>query len=143
MKIVLNPTEEQLEHLKKYFIKTQELLGIEASGIADLAVQVGKRGGLDKISEELDAVAVEYQDWIAAAKMAEEELYKVPLMPVEGNQEAPPNKKAKKIDQGKVVALHEAGWPIKKIADEMQCTDKAVYYILGKYGKKDKENTAT
>lgn len=96
MKITLNLTEEQLEHLKKYFIKTQELLGIEASEIADLAAQVGKRGGLEKIFEELDAVVSEYQEWIAAAKTAEEALYKVPLMPVEGDQEAPPIKKLRR-----------------------------------------------
>ena len=129
-----------MEYLKKYFIKTQELLGIEASGIADLAIQVGKRGGLDKISEELDAVASEYRDWIVVAKMAEKELYKVPLMPAEGDQEAP-GEKAKKIDRGKVLALHKAGRSVKWIADEMGCSDKAIYNILAKI--KEDSNAAT
>ena len=29
-------------------------------------------------------------------------------------------------DHGKIIALHNAGWPVAKIADEMGCTDQTV-----------------
>lgn len=52
---------------------------------------------------------------------------------------AEPEKKSgrKKIDRGKVLALHRAGWSNKKIADEMVCSEASVSIILkeesGKY----------
>lgn len=36
----------------------------------------------------------------------------------------------KKIDRGKVMALHNAGWANKKIADEMACSEWSVSMIL-------------
>nr|DAQ73421.1 MAG TPA: helix-turn-helix domain protein [Caudoviricetes sp.] len=52
---------------------------------------------------------------------------------------AEPEKKSgrKKIDRGKVLALHRAGWSNKKIADEMACSEASISIILkeesGKY----------
>ena len=45
---------------------------------------------------------------------------------------AEPEKKSgrKKIDRGKVLALHRAGWSNKKIADEMACSETSVSMIL-------------
>lgn len=45
---------------------------------------------------------------------------------------AEPEKKSgrKKIDRGKVMALHRAGWTNKKIADEMACSEASVSTIL-------------
>lgn len=45
---------------------------------------------------------------------------------------AEPEKKPgrKKIDRGKVMALHRAGWSNKKIADEMACSEASVSMIL-------------
>lgn len=45
---------------------------------------------------------------------------------------AEPEKKSgrKKIDRGKVLALHRAGWSNKKIADEMACSEASVSTIL-------------
>ncbi|MDO5600228.1 MAG: helix-turn-helix domain-containing protein [Lachnospiraceae bacterium] len=45
---------------------------------------------------------------------------------------AEPEKKSgrKKIDRGKVLALHRAGWSNKKIADEMACSEASVSMIL-------------
>lgn len=45
---------------------------------------------------------------------------------------AEPEKKSgrKKIDRGKVLALHRAGWSNKKIADEMVCSEASVSMIL-------------
>lgn len=39
-------------------------------------------------------------------------------------------KKTKEIDKGKVVALRNAGWVIKDIAGEMQCSTQTIYNIL-------------
>ena len=43
----------------------------------------------------------------------------------------------KKIDRGKVMALHRAGWTRKNIADEMACSEASISIILkeesGKY----------
>ena len=41
-----------------------------------------------------------------------------------------PAKKTKEIDKGKVVALRNAGWVIKDIAGEMQCSTQTIYNIL-------------
>ena len=63
--------------------------------------------------------------------------------PVEEEKQSPPpaepEKKSgrKKIDRGKVMALHRAGWSNKKIADEMACSEALISIILkeesGKY----------
>lgn len=41
---------------------------------------------------------------------------------------APDPKKAapKKLDHGKIIALHKGKWPVAKIADEMGCSEQAV-----------------
>ena len=39
-------------------------------------------------------------------------------------------KKRKPIDKGKVMALHNAGWPERKIADEMGCTYSYIHKII-------------
>lgn len=62
----------------------------------------------------------------------------IPAMevPVEEEKQSPPpaelEKKSgrKKIDRGKVMALHRAGWTNKKIADEMACSEASVSTIL-------------
>lgn len=35
-------------------------------------------------------------------------------------------KKPKKLDHGKIMALHKGKWPVAKIADEMGCSERAV-----------------
>ena len=54
--------------------------------------------------------------------------------------EAPPQGKArggskKKLDRGKILALHEAGWTQKAIAEELRCSEGSVSMIL----KEEKE----
>lgn len=47
----------------------------------------------------------------------------------------PPEKKTRsKLDTGKIVALRKAGWTIKAIAEEMSCSEQAVYNVLKKAG---------
>lgn len=35
-----------------------------------------------------------------------------------------------KIDRGKLIALHNAGWDNAKIAEELKCSERTVYNIL-------------
>ena len=44
----------------------------------------------------------------------------------------PPAGKRKKIDTGKLIALHKAGWPVAKIAEELRVSERAVYLNLQK-----------
>lgn len=43
-----------------------------------------------------------------------------------------PAGKRKKIDTGKLRALHKAGWPVAKIAEELRVSERAVYSHLQK-----------
>ena len=63
-----------------------------------------------------------------------------PDSPPAGKKRGP--KKA--LDVGKLVALHNAGWPAAKIADELRVTERTVYAHLQKMreeGKSHEENT--
>ena len=40
------------------------------------------------------------------------------------------SRRSGRVDKGKVFALHDAGWPAAKIADEVGCSNKNVYAIL-------------
>ena len=55
----------------------------------------------------------------------------IPL-PVPAMEEAEEEKQSgrKKIDRGKVMALHRAGWSSKNIAAEMKCSEASVSMIL-------------
>lgn len=44
-------------------------------------------------------------------------------------------KKEERLDAGKVMALHRAGWDDKKIADEMGATERQIYQCI-RYQKK-------
>lgn len=53
--------------------------------------------------------------------------------PVKAEAPKPPEqpvKKAKKLDKGKIMALHNAGWSNEKIADEMKCSPRTVLNII-------------
>lgn len=47
---------------------------------------------------------------------------------------APKKTKRKAIDKGKIGALYKAGWSVAKIADEMRCSQTAVYNALKELG---------
>lgn len=52
-----------------------------------------------------------------------------------GNDQSPdpaPAGKRKKIDTGKLMALHKAGWTVAKIAEELRVSERAVYLHLQK-----------
>lgn len=55
-----------------------------------------------------------------------------PAEPEEAQSDPPPTgKKPKKtVDVGKLIALHNAGWPVAKIADELKVSVRTVYKYL-------------
>ena len=52
----------------------------------------------------------------------------------------PPAAKRRQVDGGKIKALHEAGWPVAKIADEMRVSQQTVYTYLKKMEEKERVN---
>lgn len=54
-------------------------------------------------------------------------------------------KKRKPIDRGKIKALRTAGWTVKQIADDMQCSEQTVYNALNdkELISHDEETTTT
>lgn len=57
--------------------------------------------------------------------------------PDESESEVPKKAKRKPIDIGKVKALHNAGWSLQKIADEMCCSAQNISKIINR--EKDNE----
>ena len=54
-----------------------------------------------------------------------------PAEPGNAQPDSPPGKKAKKtVDVGKLIALHNAGWSVAKIADELGVSTRTVYNYL-------------
>lgn len=56
--------------------------------------------------------------------------------PKDGTQQSKSKKTRQRIDYGKIMALHNAGWPNQKIADEMGMTYGAVATAISTYKKK-------
>lgn len=55
------------------------------------------------------------------------------LQPECGTNPPPPADKPKRrLDGGKIRALRNAGWTVKAIAEEMNCSEQAVYNVLKK-----------
>lgn len=48
--------------------------------------------------------------------------------------------KPSKIDKGKVGALHDAGWPVGKIADEIGCSWSTIHRILKEHQEEDHDD---
>lgn len=46
-----------------------------------------------------------------------------------GGQDASPKRRVR-LDAGKVMALHKAGWSNEKIADEMKATERQIYQCI-------------
>ena len=54
-----------------------------------------------------------------------------PEEPENAQPDPPTGKKPKKtVDVGKLIALHNAGWPVAKIADELGVSVQTVYKYL-------------
>jgi hypothetical protein len=60
-----------------------------------------------------------------------------------GAEEEPKEEKPvrrRKLDGGKIMALHRAGWSDEKIADEMHATEKQIYKCIYYHQRKQIEN---
>ena len=44
----------------------------------------------------------------------------------------PTDKPKRRLDTGKIAALRKAGWTVKAVAEEMSCSEQAVYNVLNK-----------
>ena len=65
---------------------------------------------------------------------------KVKILRGGGGKPAKPSGNRKKLDWGKIKALHDAGWSHAKIADEMGCTVATVDTGLSRLRKGGKES---
>lgn len=70
----------------------------------------------------------------AAAAPDDPEETAAPEIEAGGVPEVKP-KTRKKVDYGKIMALHNAGWDRKQIAEEMGMTENAVYQAMLRYKK--------
>lgn len=52
----------------------------------------------------------------------------------------PPAAKRRQVDGGKIKALHEAGWPMVKIADEMRVSQQTIRNYIKKIEEKERVN---
>ena len=55
------------------------------------------------------------------------------------NFEAVPVRRRRKVDYGKILALADAGWPVKKIASEMNVSEPTIRNIIRKRDSEQKE----
>lgn len=78
-------------------------------------------------------------DWLTG-EFAVDERSADPESPPDPDQEKQPAKR-KKLDWGKIQALHRAGWSHEKIADEMGTTAETVATGLSKLRKKTEGGT--
>ena len=44
-----------------------------------------------------------------------------------------------RVDHGKIIACHKAGWPVGKIADEVGCSEPTVRAHITKWKEEEKE----
>lgn len=56
----------------------------------------------------------------------------------DGNEKPPP-KKRQRLDAGKIMALHRAGWDNAKIADEMGADERQIYQCIRYQNNKGSE----
>lgn len=80
-------------------------------------------------------------DWLTGEFAIEEQPADPEPPPPDPDQEKQPVKR-KKLDWGKIQALHRAGWSHEKIADEMGTTVKTVATGLSKLRKKTENSVA-
>lgn len=58
----------------------------------------------------------------------------------EDQEDKPDKRRRVKLDTGKVMSLHNAGWSNRKIADEMGCSEGTIWYFLKKMENQIKED---
>ena len=68
--------------------------------------------------------------FITKMKADIDEPLKIPGPPEQASEPAPARRKKKPIDKGKIMALHRAGWPDRKIADDVGCSYSYVSKVI-------------
>ena len=84
---------------------------------------------------------IDYETAINQLMVAGNEEIQIAVLTPRSRGKVPPSKppaaKRLQVDGGKIKALHEAGWPVAKIADEMRVSQQTVYTYLKKMEEKD------
>ena len=129
-----------LENWKDYMESEVKQMSIERV-TAERALEHLKAGHSIIILQAADMTSLTIADWLTSDLAVE-----VPdEHPVDENSQAGGGKTSttggrKKLDWGKIKALHDAGWSHAKIADEMGCTVATVDTGLSKMRKGGKSS---
>ena len=99
-----------------------------------------KAGHMVYMLQLADITSLTIADWLTG-EFAVDERSADPESPPDPDQEKQPAKR-KKLDWGKIQALHRAGWSHEKIADEMGTTAETVATGLSKLRKKTENSEA-
>lgn len=99
-----------------------------------------KAGHMVYMLQLADITSLTIADWLTGEFAIEEQPADLESPPDPGPEKQPA--KRKKLDWGKIQALHRAGWSYEKIADEMGTTVKTVATGLSKLRKKTENSVA-
>lgn len=106
----------------------------------DVVTKAGSQIGISILPEELSA-SEEMRRMIqlillgaSTAEAEHEEASPKAKAPAPKPKKPATNPRAAEIDKGKIVALWTAGWKIRKIAEECNCSDQTVYNTLKEKG---------
>lgn len=100
-----------------------------------------KAGHMVYMLQLADITSLTIADWLTGEFAIEEQPADLESPPPDPGPEKQPAKR-KKLDWGKIQALHRAGWSYEKIADEMGTTVKTVATGLSKLRKKTENSVA-
>jgi predicted transcriptional regulator len=103
----MNYTHEEVKAIIKFVLEEERLLDIAEE------VQAIKEEFIERVGQTMPAVTAEEKEEPSAPE------------PKKRGPKAG-GKKPKKLDHGKIMALHKGNWPVAKIADEMGCSEQAV-----------------
>ena len=103
----MNYTHDEVKAIIKFVLEEERLL--------DLAEQVQPMPEEDRhVEETMPEVTAEEKEKPSAPK------------PLDSEKIKRKKARAKQIDHGKIIALHNGKWPVAKIADEMGCSEQTV-----------------
>ena len=116
-------------------ITWKEAIKTALDGRRDIAYQMPLRSIEGCTISELRELAKEATFYVLGEQDPQEE---TGTPEKEADKEQKPKKRAE-IDRGKVAALRKAGWKVKDIAEEMQCTETTIYTILKEAKEKEEQ----
>lgn len=132
-------SEKHLDTLQKY----KDALIEKISNIFDWTVTEAALKGMEtasqkpaKRNEDAEAVSKHSQNVSEPQKTETNQLQELFRAPKDVIKPPETKKTRQKLDYGKIMALHNAGWNNQKIADEMGMTYAAVATAISTYKKK-------